>query len=61
VGLSGVVVNDSLVLVDTTNRFRDQGLSVREAITRAGPLRFRAVILTSLTTFAGFDSDTLGA
>jgi multidrug efflux pump subunit AcrB len=53
VGLAGVVVNDSLVLVDATNRFRDQGLSAREAITRAGPLRFRAVILTSLTTFAG--------
>jgi multidrug efflux pump subunit AcrB len=53
VGLAGVVVNDSLVLVDATNRFRDQGLSAREAITRACPLRFRAVILTSLTTFAG--------
>jgi multidrug efflux pump subunit AcrB len=53
VGLAGVVVNDSLVLVHATNRFRDQGLSAREAITRAGPLRFRAVILTSLTTFAG--------
>jgi multidrug efflux pump subunit AcrB len=53
VGLAGVVVNDSLVLVDATNRFRDQGLSARDAITRAGPLRFRAVILTSLTTFAG--------
>ncbi len=53
VGLAGVVVNDSLVLVDATNRFRDQGLSARKAITRAGPLRFRAVILTSLTTFAG--------
>ncbi len=53
VGLAGVVVNDSLVLVDATNRFRDQGLSAHDAITRAGPLRFRAVILTSLTTFAG--------
>ena len=53
VGLAGVVVNDSLVLVDATNRFRDQGLSARDAITQAGRLRFRAVILTSLTTFAG--------
>jgi multidrug efflux pump subunit AcrB len=53
VGLAGVVVNDSLVLVDATNRFRDQGLTADEAIRRAGPLRFRAVILTSLTTFAG--------
>jgi multidrug efflux pump subunit AcrB len=53
VGLAGVVVNDSLVLVDATNRFRQQGADAHEAITRAGALRFRAIILTSLTTFAG--------
>ena len=53
VGLTGVVVNDSLVLVDATNRIRRQGASAHEAITRAGGLRFRAIILTSLTTFAG--------
>ncbi len=53
VGLTGVVVNDSLVLVDATNRIRREGASVRDAITQGGALRFRAVILTSLTTFAG--------
>jgi multidrug efflux pump subunit AcrB len=53
VGLAGVVVNDSLVLVHATNRIRDQGASPREAINQGGALRFRAVILTSLTTFAG--------
>jgi multidrug efflux pump subunit AcrB len=53
VGLAGVVVNDALVLVDAGNRFRDRGDSPFEAICRAGALRFRAVILTSLTTFAG--------
>jgi multidrug efflux pump subunit AcrB len=53
VGLTGVVVNDSLVLVDATNRMRREGASVHDAITRGGALRFRAVILTSLTTFAG--------
>jgi multidrug efflux pump subunit AcrB len=53
VGLTGVVVNDSLVLVHATNRIREQGVSPHEAITRGGALRFRAVILTSLTTFAG--------
>jgi multidrug efflux pump subunit AcrB len=53
VGLAGVVVNDSLVLIDATNRFRNEGLSAHDAITRAGGLRFRAIILTSLTTFAG--------
>ncbi len=53
VGLSGVVVNDSLVLIYRTNKLRSQGNSAYEAITQAGPMRFRAIILTSLTTFAG--------
>lgn len=53
VGLAGVVVNDSLVLVHAANRIRGQGAAIRDAITQAGALRFRAVILTSLTTFAG--------
>jgi multidrug efflux pump subunit AcrB len=53
VGLAGVVVNDSLVLIDATNRIRREGAHAHEAITRAGALRFRAIILTSLTTFAG--------
>jgi multidrug efflux pump subunit AcrB len=53
VGLAGVVVNDSLVLVHATNRFREEGADAHDAITRAGALRFRAIILTSLTTFAG--------
>lgn len=53
VGLTGVVVNDSLVLIDAANRIRLQGVSAFGSITRAGALRFRAIILTSLTTFAG--------
>jgi multidrug efflux pump subunit AcrB len=53
VGAAGVVVNDSLVLIYTTNRIRSQGMRARDAIGQAGPLRFRAIILTSLTTFAG--------
>jgi multidrug efflux pump subunit AcrB len=53
VGLAGVVVNDSLVLIDATNRIRGQGNGAHDAITTAGALRFRAIILTSLTTFAG--------
>jgi len=53
VGLSGVVVNDSLVLIYRTNRLRNQGNTPYEAITQAGPMRFRAILLTSLTTFAG--------
>jgi multidrug efflux pump subunit AcrB len=53
VGLSGVVVNDSLVLVDRSNRNREDGLNARDAVIEAGQTRFRAVLLTSLTTFAG--------
>ena len=53
VGLSGVVVNDSLVLIDRANRFRREGASSHDAVVRAGCIRFRAILLTSLTTFAG--------
>ncbi len=53
VGLSGVVVNDSLVLIDRINRLRAEGYSARDAVLQGGKLRFRAIILTSLTTFAG--------
>lgn len=51
--LSGVVVNDSLVLVDYINRRRKAGDTVFEAVSVAGAARFRAIILTSATTFAG--------
>ncbi len=53
VGLAGVVVNDSLVLIDAANRFRREGANAHDAVTRAAAKRFRAIILTSLTTFAG--------
>lgn len=52
VALAGVVVNDSLVLVDFVNRHRE-GRSLRQAAVEAGGRRFRAIILTSLTTFVG--------
>jgi len=51
--LIGVVVNDSLVLVTFVNQQVSQGLSVRAAVLSAGVARFRPVILTSITTFAG--------
>lgn len=53
VALAGVVVNDPLILVDFVNRAREQGLSVRQAAIDSGCYRFRAIILTSLTTFVG--------
>ena len=53
VALSGVVVNDSLVMVDFINRHRRQGHTMMEAVKEAGAARFRPILLTSLTTFAG--------
>jgi multidrug efflux pump subunit AcrB len=53
VALAGVVVNDSLVLVDYVNRNRKSGTSVLEAARNAGVRRFRPILLTSLTTFVG--------
>jgi len=53
VALAGVVVNDSLVLVEYVNRQRAVGMSAIEAARKAGARRFRPIILTSLTTFAG--------
>jgi multidrug efflux pump subunit AcrB len=53
IALSGVVVNDSLVLMDTSNRYRRQGAGPLEAIASAGVRRFRPILLTSLTTFFG--------
>ncbi|MFW5426696.1 MAG: efflux RND transporter permease subunit [Methylophagaceae bacterium] len=51
--LVGVVVNDSLVLVDYINKKREQGVELMQAVKSAGAARFRPVLLTSLTTFAG--------
>jgi multidrug efflux pump subunit AcrB len=53
VALCGVVVNDSLVLIDYSNRRRRDGLSAYDAIYQAGARRFRPVLLTTLTTFGG--------
>jgi multidrug efflux pump subunit AcrB len=51
--LMGIVVNDSLVLVDWVNRRIAQGRPLVEAALEACSARFRPVLLTSLTTFAG--------
>ncbi len=53
VALTGVVVNDSLILVDYVNRNVRTGIPLLEAVRTAGVARFRPIILTSLTTFAG--------
>ena len=53
VGLSGVVVNDSLVMIDFINERLRQGMSGREAIIAGAKARFRPIFLTSVTTFLG--------
>ncbi|HBP18055.1 MAG TPA: hypothetical protein DEA08_09720, partial [Planctomycetes bacterium] len=53
VALAGVVVNDSLVLIDRVNELQRQGVGVEDALAQAGPSRFRAILLTSITTIAG--------
>ena len=50
---SGVVVNDSLVMVDFVNKARKRGESLKDAVMHAGTKRFRAILLTSITTFIG--------
>jgi len=53
VALAGVVVNDSLVLIDYANRQQQEGASPADAIRISGLRRFRPIILTTLTTFGG--------
>ena len=53
VGLSGVVVNDSLVLIDFINERHRAGLPMSEAIVQGAKVRFRPIMLTSVTTFLG--------
>ncbi len=53
VGLAGVAVNDSLVLIDAFNNLKGKGYDFFNNLVEAGCMRFRAVLLTSITTFAG--------
>ena len=50
---AGVVVNDSLVMVDYVNNTRKRGVRLKDAVMHAGNKRFRAIMLTSITTFIG--------
>ncbi|WP_404339555.1 efflux RND transporter permease subunit [Pseudoalteromonas mariniglutinosa] len=53
IAVAGVVVNDSLVMVDFVNKARAEGVAIKEAVMQAGARRFRAIMLTSITTFIG--------
>ncbi|SFX18534.1 efflux RND transporter permease subunit [Marinospirillum alkaliphilum] len=53
IALAGIVVNNNIVLIDTYNRIRQQGLKAREAALETGCLRLRPVLLTAVTTILG--------
>ena len=52
-GLSGIVINDSIILITFYKELRQKGLPVKKALIEAACMRLRAVVLTSLTTIAG--------
>jgi len=52
-GVCGVVVNDTLVLVDEINTLKAEGVPLRQAVQQGGVRRFRAIFLTQITTFFG--------
>jgi len=60
VGLNGIVVNDSIVLVDFINKLRRDGMSRRDSIVKAGQMRLRPVILTTVTTCGGLSTVAYG-
>jgi HAE1 family hydrophobic/amphiphilic exporter-1 len=58
--LAGIAVNDSIILVDAINKLREKGLSLRDAIIRAGENRIRPIIMTTLTTILALLPLTIG-
>jgi multidrug efflux pump subunit AcrB len=60
VGLAGIVVNDSIVLVDFVNKLRKSGKDRMESLIEAGKLRLRPVLMTTITTIAGLVSVAYG-
>ncbi|MCF6248419.1 MAG: efflux RND transporter permease subunit, partial [Desulfobacula sp.] len=53
ISLAGVVVNNAIVLIDYTNKLRESGMAVRDAVIAAGATRLRPVLLTAITTILG--------
>lgn len=58
--LIGLVVKNSILLVDYTNTLRGQGMEVREAVLQAGPVRLRPILMTAISTIAGVFPVALG-
>ena len=53
IALIGILVNDAVVMLDRYNRNLEEGMNMKEAVISAGTSRFRAIILTTITTFVG--------
>ncbi|NQT90635.1 MAG: efflux RND transporter permease subunit [Candidatus Omnitrophica bacterium] len=60
VGLGGIVVNDSIVLVDFVNKLRREGMDRRDSLIKAGQMRIRPVLLTTITTCGGLSTVAYG-
>ncbi|WP_305041856.1 efflux RND transporter permease subunit [Geoalkalibacter sp.] len=60
ISLAGVVVNNAIVLIDYINQLRRDGMSLEDALVRAGVVRFRPVLLTAVTTILGLLPMALG-
>ena len=58
--LIGLVVKNSILLVDYTNTLRGQGMAMREAVLAAGPVRLRPILMTAISTIAGVLPIALG-
>ena len=58
--LLGIVKKNSILLVDFTNQLRREGMPLVEALTKAGPVRLRPIIMTSLATVAGAIPEAIG-
>jgi HAE1 family hydrophobic/amphiphilic exporter-1 len=58
--LAGIAVNDSIILVDAINQFKEQGISLRDSIIYAGENRIRPIFMTSLTTILALLPLTFG-
>ena len=57
VALAGIVVNNAIVLIDTFNRLREEGVETREAVLKTSAQRFRPIMLTTVTTIYGSRAD----
>ena len=60
IALVGIVINDSLVMIDFINRSREKGMDVEHAVIESGKVRLRPIILTTLTTIGGLLPMALG-